>query len=68
MVRIRDFSGEVGGGKKRLTTTESDYFEKHARLSWSMAIQGIALAEPLPVVVLAYSDVDVALLRREIQA
>lgn len=39
-VRIRDFAGEVGNGKKRLTTAESDYFEKHARLSWSMAIQG----------------------------
>lgn len=40
IVRIRDFSGEVGGGKKRLATTESDYFDKHTRLSWSMAIQG----------------------------
>jgi len=39
-VRIRDFAGEVGGGKERKTTTESDYFDVHTGLTWSMAIQG----------------------------
>lgn len=39
-VRIRDFSGEVGGAKERRTTTESDYFDAHSGLTWSMAIQG----------------------------
>lgn len=40
-VRIRDFAGEVGSGRKRRSTTESDYFDAHTRLSWSMAIQGV---------------------------
>ena len=39
-VRIRDFAGEVGGGKERRTKTESNYFDVHTGLTWSMAIQG----------------------------
>lgn len=39
-VRIRDFAGEVGGGKERRAKTESDYFDVHTGLTWSMAIQG----------------------------
>lgn len=39
-VRIRDFAGDAGKGKERLTTTESSYFDDYPRLTWSMAIQG----------------------------
>ena len=39
-VRIRDFDGEVGQGKEKRASTESDYFETYKNLTWSMAIQG----------------------------
>lgn len=39
-VRLRDFAGELPEGKQRLKSCESDYFEDHADLTWSMTIQG----------------------------
>lgn len=41
-VRIRDFTGDAGKGKEKRATTESDYFDVHTGLTWSMQIQGVS--------------------------